>query len=244
MHSAPRLTDFAKIVFFTGAGMSAESGVPTYRGAGGIWREYDYKRYACQEAFVRDPEAVWEFHNFRRGLVSRCSPNAGHRLIARAEARLPEVTVVTQNIDGLHQAAGTTRIHELHGNLWRVRCDRCRTRIQDGHVQRGEGELRCAACGEWLRPDIVWFGDYLSDEVLVAAHDAIASCDLFVSIGTSAVVYPAAELPRIAVRGGALCVEVNPDETPASSLYSAHLRGPATEMLARMAEGAPELADG
>jgi NAD-dependent deacetylase len=236
----PRLADFERIVFFTGAGMSAESGVPTYRGAGGIWKQYDYQRYACQPAFVRDPEAVWEFHNFRRGLVAKCAPNAGHRLIARAEAALPGVTVVTQNIDGLHAAAGSRRVHELHGNLWRVRCDACGTKVQDGHAPRDE--LRCPGCGGWWRPDIVWFGDYLVDATLQAATGAIASCDLLVSVGTSAVVYPAAQLPVYAAEAGALCVEINPDDTPASHLYAVHMRGPATEMLARLAAGQPALA--
>ncbi len=236
----PRLRDFEKIVFFTGAGMSAESGVPTYRGAGGIWKQYDYRRYACQAAFDRDPAGVWEFHNFRRGLVAKCSPNAGHRLIARAEQQLldKKITVVTQNIDGLHALAGTTNIHELHGNLWRVRCDTCGTREQDGFVQREQ--LRCPGCGGWWRPDIVWFGDYLDEATVRAATLTIEDCSLLVSVGTSAVVYPAAYLPEHARAAGALCVEINPDETPASHLYALHLRGAATEMLARLA---PELAD-
>ena len=235
----PSLRDFSRIVFFTGAGMSAESGVPTYRGAGGIWKEYDWRRYACQTAFDRDPAGVWEFHNFRRGLVAPCEPNAGHRLIARAEQTLPRVTVVTQNIDGLHARAGSREIRELHGNLWRVRCDRCGTRVQDGPVQREQ--LRCPDCGGWWRPDIVWFEDHLDEAVVQAATDAIESCDLFVSVGTSAVVYPAASLPGYAREAGALCVEINPDPTPASHLYSLHMRGPATQMLARLAAGMPEL---
>ena len=235
----PRLRDYQRIVFFTGAGMSAESGVPTYRGAGGIWKEYDYRRYACQNAFVRDPAAVWEFHNFRRGLVARCDPNPGHHLIVRAEQQLPQVTIVTQNIDGLHARAGSRSIHELHGNLWRVRCDRCGVKVQDGPVLRDQ--LHCPTCDSWWRPDIVWFEDYLDDAVVQAATEAIMGCDLFVSIGTSAVVYPAASLPAYAADNGALCVEINPDPTPASDLYSVHLRGPATAMLARLAAGVPEL---
>lgn len=235
----PRLCDFKRIVFFTGAGMSAESGVPTYRGAGGIWKEYDYRRYACQQAFDADPAGVWEFHNFRRGIVAACAPNDGHRIVARAPSLGATVTVVTQNIDGLHALAGSRDILELHGNLWRVRCDRCGTRVQDGHVQRSE--LRCPGCGGWWRPDIVWFGDYLHEPVLEAAQAAIEGCDLFVSIGTSAVVYPAAYLPQHAAEAGAVCVEINPDATPASHLYSVHLRGPATAMLASLCAGSPEL---
>jgi NAD-dependent deacetylase len=235
----PKLGDFKRIVFFTGAGMSAESGIPTYRGAGGIWKQYDYKRYACQTAFCHDPAAVWEFHNYRRGIVAACRPHAGHRLIARAEQVLPKVTVVTQNIDGFHALAGSRNILELHGNLWRVRCDTCKTRHQDPYEQRAD--LRCPGCGGWWRPDIVWFGDAVDQRIFDAARAAIRVCDLFVSIGTSAVVYPAAALPELALDTGALCVEINPDETPASDLYSVHLRGPATEMLARLAAGSPEL---
>ena len=235
----PRLRDFKRIVFFTGAGMSAESGVPTYRGAGGIWRAYDYRRYACQTAFAGDPEAVWEFHNFRRGLVAGCAPNAGHQLVARAEQVLPCVTVVTQNIDGLHARAGSGKVLELHGNLWRVRCDRCGVTEQDGLVQRSE--LRCGGCGGWWRPDIVWFEDMLDESVVGAAAGAIRGCDLLVSVGTSAVVYPAARLPEQAQEGGALCIEINPEPTAASHLYKVHLRGRATEMLARLAAGDPRL---
>jgi NAD-dependent deacetylase len=237
----PSLSDFQRIVFFTGAGMSAESGVPTYRGAGGIWKQYDYQRYACQSAFDRDPAGVWEFHNYRRGIVAACTPNAGHRIIARAERHLPRITVVTQNIDGLHALAGSTKLLELHGNLWRVRCDACGTTVQDAHAPRNE--LRCPGCGGYWRPDIVWFGDYLDNAVLSTARKAISSCDLFVSIGTSAVVYPAAALPEYAREAGALRVEINPEETPASHLYDVHLRGPATDMLTRLAAGTPELLD-
>ena len=232
----PQLRDYERIVFFTGAGMSAESGVPTYRGAGGIWKEYDYRRYACQEAFDRDPAGVWEFHNYRRGLVAACAPNRGHTIIARAPSLGADVTVVTQNIDGLHALAGSANILELHGNLWRVRCDTCKTRQQDAHVQRQQ--LRCPGCGGWWRPDIVWFGDYLDEATLAAAQAAIARCDLFVSIGTSAVVYPAAYLPDHARIAGAVRVEINPDETPASYLYDIHLRGPATAMIGQSAGSA------
>lgn len=222
--------------------MSAESGVPTYRGAGGIWKEYDYRRYACQDAFAADPAAVWEFHNYRRGLVAACSPNLGHRIVARAGARQgAHVTVVTQNIDGLHALAGSREVLELHGNLWRVRCDTCGVKQQDAHARREE--LRCPTCGGWWRPDIVWFGDMLDEDVVRAAKSALSSCDLLVSIGTSAVVYPAAYLPEYAREAGAVRVEINPDETPASYLYDVHLRGPATEMLQRLADGDPQLLD-
>ena len=241
-----RIADFSRIVFFTGAGMSAQSGVPTYRGKGGIWKEYDYENCACQRAFERDPEHVWEFHDYRRGIVGACAPNDGHRLIARCEAVLPSVTVVTQNIDGLHQAAGSHRVLELHGSLWTLRCDVCGWRDEDRSSPMAD--VLCPACKEagrttttgktpYKRPNIVWFGDSLSPEVLGLVRDALVGCDLLVSIGTSAVVYPAAELPHIAQRAGARLVEINPEDTPMSALYEVRLRTTATEGLAALCEG-------
>lgn len=226
----PDPLDAQRIVFFTGAGMSAESGVPTYRGAGGIWKTYDYTRYACQDAFLRDPEGVWEFHNYRRGIVAACAPNPGHRLIAQAQRALPgRVTVITQNIDGLHQLAGATDVTELHGALWRVRCDTCRTR-RAGR-ENPLTELRCDGCGGWWRPDITWFGDMLDAGALQAATAAIRAADLFVSIGTSGVVFPAAAMPLDAKEAGATLVEINPEDTDLSPLFDHRLRATATEAL-------------
>lgn len=235
-----RIKDFSRIVFFTGAGMSAESGVPTYRGKGGIWGEYDYETSACQRAFDRDPEHVWEFHDFRREIVSKCAPNEGHRWIASCEQQLPSITVVTQNIDGLHQAAGNQRVHELHGSLWKLRCDVCGWRDEDHSAPLAD--KRCPVCTSagsvvYKRPDIVWFGDNLSRAVLELVSDALVTCDLMVAIGTSAVVYPAADLPLIARRAGARIVEVNPEETPMSSMYEICMRTTATEALAVLCEG-------
>lgn len=231
MSKTPNVRDFDRIVFFTGAGMSAESGVPTYRGAGGIWREYDHRRYACQDAFDRDPAGVWEFHNYRRELVARCDPNPGHALVARCEALRPRVTVVTQNIDGLHQLAGSRRVHELHGSLWRVRCgdERLTTRDAPFAPERPDGR--------YWRPDIVWFGDMLDEATVQAAIDAITACDLLVSIGTSAVVFPAAHLPGLAREHGATLVEVNPEPTPLSRIYDVRLRTTAGAALTALCDG-------
>ncbi len=226
--TVPDIRDFRRVVFFTGAGMSAESGVPTYRGQGGIWKQYDYASYACQDAFDADPAKVWDFHNYRRQLVAACEPNAGHGLIARCEEALPHVTVVTQNIDGLHQRAGSRAVHELHGSLWRVRCGDERLLSFDVPFEGRRPD------GRWWRPDIVWFGDALRADVIQASVDAIERCDLLVSIGTSAVVYPAAQLPLLARRVGATMIEINPDETPVSDAYDLCLRGTATDMLGRL----------
>lgn len=227
----PLLSEFERIVFFTGAGMSAESGVPTYRGKGGIWKQYDWQSYACQAAFDAEPGRVWDFHNYRRSIVGACKPNPGHELIARTERLRPEVTVVTQNIDGLHQLAGSKNVVELHGSLWRLRCDACGWRAEDRslHVE----ELRCT-CGAWKRPDIVWFADALSPVTIESAVDAISRAECLVSIGTSAVVYPAAQLPLLAKRAGATLIEINPEETPMSASFDHHLRGTATEMLTQL----------
>lgn len=225
----PNIYDFQRVVFFTGAGISAESGVPTYRGAGGVWKEYDWKQYACAEAFDRDPEKVWDFHNYRRKLISACAPNRGHELIAAAEKTHPHVTVVTQNIDGLHQRAGTTKIDELHGSLWKVRCHQCGTKRED--FSSPVVNIRCDCGRAYLRPDIVWFGDALKPAVIDSAIEELEQCDLLISIGTSAVVYPAAEMPLIAKRAGALLIEINPEETPLSEIFDHHLRTAATEAL-------------
>ncbi len=225
-----QLGDYSRVVFFTGAGISAESGVPTYRGKGGIWKEYDYEQYACQDAFDRDPEAVWEFHNYRRQLVADCKPNTGHEIIAAVEQRGAQVTVVTQNIDGLHQRAGSERVLELHGSLWKVR-DELSGFVKEQFDVPFQAQIDYA---HWWRPDIVWFGDSLRGDVVREAVSAIESCDLFVSIGTSAVVYPAAELPYHARDRGAVCVEVNPEQTRLSSIYDHCIRATASDALRAM----------
>ena len=222
------LAAFERVVFFTGAGISAESGIPTYRGSGGVWAQYDYRQYACQEAFERDPEKVWEFHEVRRRKVGGCEPNAGHRAIAAFQARRPGTTVITQNIDGLHGRAGAVGVLELHGSLWRLRCDRCRTIDDNTEVPLSS---RTHACGAYLRPDIVWFGDSLVRATVDAALEAIAACDALVAVGTSAAVYPAAELPLVARRRGAQLIEVNLEDTPLSYAYDVHLRGRSGDVL-------------
>jgi NAD-dependent deacetylase len=224
----PDLRGCERIVFFTGAGLSAESGIATYRGQGGVWQRYDYRDYACQRAFDRDPAKVWEFHDERRQAVAACQPNLAHQIIAAVLREQPGACVVTQNIDGLHQRAGAAEVIELHGSLWRVRCDREGIVREDHALPLSPKRCRC---GDWWRPDLVWFEDMLDSAVLERAIAAIERCDCLVSIGTSALVYPAAELPFIAIRAGALTVEINPEETPVSSYYARVLRGPATEMM-------------
>ena len=229
-----RISDHHAIVFFTGAGMSAESGVPTYRGSGGIWHQYRWEEYASQEAFDANPEKVLEFHELRRKTVLQCQPHPGHHLLARIEQEHPHITVVTQNIDGMHQRAGSRRVIELHGSLWRMRC------AVHGISEDDPGESfktrKCPDCGAWLRPDIVWFGDYLYPDVTDVAASIIKNCDLFISIGTSGVVYPAAGFPKIAKKQGARCIEINPEPNEASYLYLETIREPASKGLMRLFE--------
>ncbi len=227
----PRFSNFNRIVFFTGAGLSAESGIPTYRGHGGIWGQYNYEDFACQRAFDRDPEKVWDFHDKRRAAVAASEPNAGHRIIAQIQKEKPKTAIITQNIDGLQARAGTTNIIELHGSLWRVRCEAEQTVHPDLSVPIAS--RRCE-CGEYLRPDIIWFEDELNHEVMHRAEQILAQADLIVSIGTSGVVYPAADLPRIAVAAGAVSVEINLEDTPVSHFYQHRLRGKASDLLGTM----------
>lgn len=227
------LGDFNNIVFFSGAGLSAESGIPTYRGRGGVWEQYNWEEYACQRAFEADPEKVWDFHDKRRAAVAACEPNAGHHVIAAVERAKPNTTAITQNIDGLHQRVGSRNIIELHGSLWRVRCEREGKVTEDFDIPINP---RQCSCGAYWRPDIVWFGDLLNRDTLNTAAETLSRCDLLVSVGTSGVVYPAAELPRIAMDQGATTIEINLEETPVSHLYQHILRGKASKVLAALWE--------
>ncbi|AHG92034.1 NAD-dependent deacetylase [Gemmatirosa kalamazoonensis] len=231
-----------RVVVFTGAGVSAESGVPTFRGAGGLWRDHRAEDLATPEAFARDPRLVWEWYARRRELVARCAPNAAHASIARFAAARPGVTVVTQNVDGLHQRAardaghdaGARAIIALHGTLFGVRCSRCDTRApHDGPIDATSRETlpRCPSCGALLRPDVVWFGEALDPVMVHAAFDAAASCDACLVVGTSAVVQPAASVATLAARGGAAVVEVNAEETGLSGAADVVLRGKAGELV-------------
>jgi NAD-dependent deacetylase len=223
--------NYKSIVFFTGAGMSAESGVPTYRGRGGVWSQYRWEEYACQEAFHRDPEKVLTFHELRRQSVLACKPHAGHAVIAELAKKHPHVMVVTQNIDGMHQRAGSQNVIELHGSLWRVRCP---SHGIFGDMGEKYENFKCTQCGSWLRPDITWFGDMLDQDVISEATVVIRQCDLFISIGTSGVVWPAAGFPKVARESGAYCIEINPEPNEMSPLYNEAVRETAGAALPRL----------
>jgi NAD-dependent deacetylase len=219
------------IAVLTGAGISAESGVPTFRGEGGLWRSFRSEELATPEAFQRDPTLVWEWYVWRRELVGQCVPNAAHETLAEMEDALSGFTVITQNVDGLHRTAGSQNVLELHGSIWRVCCTACGEAMEDRRIPLPEIPPRCPICGDLLRPDVVWFGESLPTGVLEAAWAAATRCSTMLVIGTSALVQPAASLPIAALRNGARVVEVNPAETPLSRLAHEVLRGPAAEVL-------------
>ena len=221
--------DYKHIVFFTGAGMSAESGVPTYRGKGGVWHKYNWEDYACQVAFIRDPEAVLDFHETRRRVLINCLPHAGHELISDLEKSHENVWIITQNIDGMHQRAGSKNIVELHGSVWRLRCDHCEIVIDD-HNPDHYNNWKCDN-NHWLRPDIIWFNDFLIPAITQKADEIISKSDLFISIGTSGLVWPAAGFPQIAKSNGATLIEINPEPSEQSDLYDHVFRGRANDML-------------
>ena len=211
------ILDHNRIVLFTGAGMSAESGVPTYRGQGGIWHEYKWEEYACQTAFDEDPMRVLDFHELRRIEALKCEPHSGHQMIKEIQEEHDDVWIVTQNIDGIHQRAENKNVVELHGSLWRLRCE------NESHIfydlDKAEYRSRKCTCGSWLRPDIVWFNDMLDPEIIGRSNELISCCDLFISIGTSGGVWPAAGYPQLARSSGALCIEINPDPSEQSHMY-------------------------
>ena len=219
-----------RIVVLTGAGISAESGVPTFRGKEGLWRKYDPRDLATPEAFRRDPKVVWEWYNWRREIIAKAQPSEAHRILAELERRR-DLRIITQNVDGLHQRAGSKKVIELHGNIWRVRCVICGVRYYDERVPLEDLPPKCKECGGLLRPDVVWFGETLPQEELEEAYRLSSEADIFLVIGTSAQVYPAADLPFVAKRSGARVIEINPEETPVTPYADLSIRKGATEGL-------------
>ena len=221
------------VAVLTGAGISAESGIPTFRGAAGLWRQYRPEDLATPEAFARDPKLVWEWYDWRRGLIAKAQPNAAHCALTRLERRVSDFTLITQNVDGLHDRAGSRNILKVHGDIWTVRCSACGKERQDLRPSIPDLPLRCA-CGALERPGVVWFGEPLPAEVWQRAETAAREAALFLVIGTAAVVYPAAGLANLAKSAGAKVVEINVAETPLSTFVDASLRGPAAEILPQL----------
>lgn len=233
------LTRNTYVTVLTGAGVSAESGVPTFRGEDGLWRNYRAEELATPQAFAADPRLVWEWYDWRRSIISGKEPNPAHYAITAIENLFDRFLLITQNVDGLHRRAGTRRLVELHGYIFGVRCVEEGTVAENLEVPLSSIPPRCD-CGAMLRPDIVWFGEALPEHALRSAMEASGTCDLMLVVGTSAVVQPAASMPLLAKRSGAFVVEINPDPTPVSPYVDLVIQGKAGEV---MPEVASALAD-
>jgi len=219
-----------KVVVITGAGISAESGIPTFRGADGLWKEYRAEELATPHAFNRNPTVVWEWYDWRRGIIANAAPNQGHRAIAEMEEMFSDLFLITQNVDGLHRRAGSTRLIEIHGNLWQLRCTAEGTVHDDYRVPMPQIPPTCE-CGALLRPHVVWFGESLDSNLLQDSFRRIDACDILLVVGTSAIVQPVASFPRHAKEQGAFVVEVNTVPTALSSVADEFLQGKAGEVL-------------
>jgi len=245
--AALRLAAARRLVVLTGAGVSKESGIPTFRDAqDGLWARYDPMQLATREGFKRDPVLVWRWYDYRFGMVAAAQPNPGHRAIAAMERLFPRVTVITQNIDGLHRAAGSADVVELHGNIGRYKCLDGRHDSFTRADFEGQSEVppRCPICGDLLRPDVVWFGEMLPAAVLALALEASRRCDAMLVVGTSGVVQPAASLPFVAAGAGALVVDVNPERDEIARVADIFLQGPGGVVLPRLVAALEALEEG
>lgn len=220
-----------RVAALTGSGISAESGIPTFRGADGLWKTYRSEDLATPSAFERNPQLVWEWYDWRRGVMVNKEPNPGHKVLARWQQLFPSFLLITQNIDGLHQKAGSTNVLELHGNIWKMRCTKEQTVTEVRDVPLKEIPPRCPECGAIQRPHVIWFGESLDPGLLHKSYLMSGSCQVLFVVGTSAMVQPAASLPLAAADGGAVVVEVNPDPTPLTPYASFSFQEKAGEVL-------------
>ncbi|WP_043309522.1 NAD-dependent deacylase [Pseudomonas sp. ML96] len=236
------LRESRHLLVFTGAGVSAESGIPTFRDAlTGLWARFDAARLATPEAFAADPELVWGWYEWRRQRVLRAAPNPAHRAIAELAGRVPRLTLVTQNVDDLHERAGSAAVIHLHGSLHTPRCFVCAapyaglgSELDEPEEGRRLAPPRCEHCAGAVRPGVVWFGESLPQAALQQAFEAAAQCDLLLSIGTSGQVYPAAQVPQIAVQAGATVVHINPQSQSCSGAREYALQGAAGVLLPQL----------
>jgi len=247
------LAEAERVCVLSGAGVSAESGVPTFRGEDGLWKNYRAEELATPQAFRRDPRMVWEWYDWRRGKIGGCSPNPGHYALARLALGPKSVSIVTQNVDGLHEAAAREVAGaadpspalplEVHGSIFRVKCTACTYKIPHRDPVRWETEAvlpKCPVCGALLRPDVVWFGESLDPMVLTEAFDSARNATLCLVAGTSALVQPAASVPLATLENGGSIVEINPTETPLSGMATFSLRGGSGAILPQLVEGLTE----
>ncbi|HHS12255.1 MAG TPA: NAD-dependent deacylase [bacterium] len=232
---AERLRSARKVTVLTGAGISAESGVPTFRGQDGLWKKMKPEELASFDAFMSNPDRVWEWYQFRRDLMSKVVPNEGHRALASMEEKIHDFILITQNVDGLHHRAGSRKVLELHGNIMRNKCVQCERKTDEIQAFL-PGQLPRCSCGGLLRPDVVWFGEMLPERELTESFQASRSCDLFLSVGTSALVHPAASLPVLAKNSGASVFEINTESTVISSVLDGIVTGKSGEILPKLLE--------
>jgi NAD-dependent deacetylase len=221
------------LIALTGAGISNESNVPTFRGKDGLWRNYDPMQLATPSAFVRNPSLVWEWYSWRQGLIKACSPNPAHTTLASWEKRGLLKSLITQNVDGLHRRAGSETVLEVHGDLWAIKCTSC-----SFHSRLSEpvsDPPKCPECGQLLRPNVVWFGESLDPLMMSRVYDELSRADVILVVGTSALIQPAASFPLIVRQNGGLIVEVNVERTPLTVLCEVHINGKAGEILPRIA---------
>ena len=226
-----QIADMPNITVLTGAGISAESGIPTFRGEDGLWKNFRPEDIATPQAFLNDPRLVWDWYEWRRKIIKEAKPNAGHFALVELQKQLSNFTLITQNIDGLHQIAGSTSIIELHGNLWQVRCTKCGLIEQNYEVPLRELPPNCRQCKSIARPNVVWFGEIIPMSIIDKCLIAIESCQIMLIIGTSGVVEPAASMGLIAKQTGKTVIEINLDVTPNSGLYDLSIRGKSGDIL-------------
>ena len=225
-----KLESARSLAILTGAGISADSGVPTFRGPDGLWRNFRAEDLATPEAFARDPRLVWEWYNWRRELIATKTPNPAHVAVVEFERRFEEFWLITQNVDGLHRAAGSEKLSEIHGNIWKVRCTACGI-VEDNHDVPIAILPTCRHCQGLLRPHIVWFGESLCSDDLTCCAAALRACDVLLVIGTSGVVYPAAGFASVAKETGAFVAEINFESTPQSGTMDLALKGRAKDLV-------------
>lgn len=233
---AERIKASTRVVVLTGAGISQESGVPTFRGADGLWQNFRAEDLATPEAFQRDPVLVWQWYDWRRSLIKPLAPNPGHYALVELEKRIPDFTLVTQNVDGLHKAAGSRDPIEMHGTIWRVRCLECKNTFENRKVPITILP-KCEACDGLLRPDVVWFGESLDAKILQTIYTYLQKTQVMLIVGTSAMVQPAASFGMVAKRtAGAFVVELNRSRTHQSPLFDISIQGKAGELLPRIVD--------
>jgi len=220
------------MIALTGAGISKESNVPTFRGEDGLWRNYDAMELATPDAFRRNPALVWEWYTWRQGLIAECDPNPAHLTLASWEKRGLLRALITQNVDGLHIRAGSTNIHEIHGDIWGLKCTSCEYK---GRLESpAAGIPTCPECSDNLRPDVVWFGESLDRDTISNVYNELEQADVCLVIGTSALVQPAATFPLIVKQRGGQLIEMNVEQTPLSSIVDFHVSGKAGEILPKL----------